>query len=500
MGSYLLGIDIGTSASKTVLFHTRGGAVAVRECPYGVSYPQPGWAQQDPDDWWKAAISGIRGVLEESGVRAADIAGIGVDGQSWAMVAIDKNGDVLHPSPIWTDTRAGEECAQMMRAVGEETWFGCSGNAVTPGHTMPKVLWLKNHFPDVYARAEKVLQSNGYIVYRLTGSMTQDLSQGYGWNCFDMERGEWNAALCREAGIRPELLPQLYECSETAGRLTRQAAALTGLCEGTPVVAGGLDAACSTLGVGVIHAGETQEQGGQAGGMSICMDTCSPVRSLILSRHVAPRRWLLQGGTTGGGGALKWFREQLCPQMSFASMSEAAAEAPCAGEVVFLPYMAGERSPLWNPDARGVFFGLSFATTRGQMIRAVMEGVAFSLRHNLDTAEAAGVCVGTLRATGGSCNSPTWMQIKADATGRRIEVPQAQTAASWGAAILAGMGSGVFGSWEEAVGGIQVTRSYEPEAKRIGVYEEQYQKYLRLIETLDPLMHQESGETERSRK
>lgn len=265
MGSYLLGIDIGTSACKTALFHPGGGAVAVRECPYGVSYPQPGWAQQDPDDWWKAAVSGIRGVLEESGVRPADIAGIGVDGQSWAMVAIDKDGAVLYPSPIWTDTRAGEECAQMMRAAGEETWFGCSGNTVTPGHTMPKVLWLKNHFPDVYARAEKVLQSNSYIVYRLTGTMTQDLSQGYGWNCFDMDRGEWNAALCREAGIRPELLPRLCECSEIAGRITRQTAALTGLCEGTPVVAGGLDAACSTLGVGVIRPGETQEQGGQAG-------------------------------------------------------------------------------------------------------------------------------------------------------------------------------------------------------------------------------------------
>lgn len=499
MGSYLLGIDIGTSACKTALFHPGGGAVAVRECPYGVSYPQPGWAQQDPDDWWKAAVSGIRGVLEESGVRPADIAGIGVDGQSWAMVAIDKDGAVLYPSPIWTDTRAGGECEEMIRAVSREVLFGCSGNAITPGHTMPKVLWLKKHFPDIYAHAEKVLQSNGYIVYRLTGTMTQDLSQGYGWNCFDMDRGEWNAALCREAGIRPELLPRLCECSEIAGRITRQTAALTGLCEGTPVVAGGLDAACSTLGVGVIRPGETQEQGGQAGGMSICMDTCSPVRSLILSRHVAPRRWLLQGGTTGGGGALKWFREQLCPQMSFASMSEAAAEAPCAGEVVFLPYMAGERSPLWNPDARGVFFGLSFATTRGQMIRAVMEGVAFSLRHNLDTAEAAGVCAGMLRATGGSCNSPAWMQIKADVTGRRIEVPQAETAAAWGAAILAGIGSDVFESWEEAVGSIQVMRSYEPDLNRSVLYEKQYQKYLRLTETLGPLMHKESGRIERSR-
>ena len=180
-------------------------------------------------------------------------------------------------------------------------------------------------------------------------------------------------------------------------------------------------------------------------------------------------------------------------------MSEAAAEAPCAGEVVFLPYLAGERSPLWNPDARGVFFGLSFATTRGQMIRAVMEGVAFSLRHNLDTAEAAGVYAGTLRATGGSCNSPVWMQIKADITGRRIEVPQAETAAAWGAAILAGIGSDVFESWEEAVGSIQVMRSYEPDLNRSVLYEKQYQKYLRLTETLGPLMHKESGKIERSR-
>ncbi|MCI5957509.1 MAG: FGGY family carbohydrate kinase [Clostridiales bacterium] len=480
MSSFLLGIDIGTSACKAALFGTDGALTGAADSAYSVCYPQAGWAEQDPELWWQGAVSAVRSVLSQTGINPADIVGIGIDGQSWAMIPIDAHGNVLCASPIWTDTRAREECGDMLRAVGREALFSCSGNPVTPSYTLPKVLWFRKRFPSLYQKTEKVLQSNSFIAYRLTGAVTQDVSQGYGWNCFDMARGVWNRQLARELGVETRLLPDIHECCEIIGRVTAEAAALTGLTAGTPVVAGGLDAACSALGVGVTQAGQTQEQGGQAGGMSICMETCAPNPALILSRHVIAQRWLLQGGTTGGGGALKWFREQFCPDMDFEQMSEAASGVPAGSDgVIFLPFMVGERSPLWNPDAKGVFYGLGFSVGRREMIRAVMEGVAYSLRHNLETAAETGGETIVMRSTGGSGKSPVWMQIKADVTGRRIEVAQAETAAARGAAVLAGLGTGVFNSPEDAAKGIKVASRYEPEEKQ--VYQRQYTLYRKLI-------------------
>jgi xylulokinase len=257
------------------------------------------------------------------------------------------------------------------------------------------------------------------------------------------------------------------------------------------VVAGGLDAACGTLGAGVVSPGQTQEQGGQAGGMSICIDQYAADPSLILGFHVAPGRWLLQGGTTGGGGALKWLRETMCPEASFWEMSSLAEKAPAgSGGVTFLPYMAGERSPLWNPKACGVFFGLNFGVTRGQMIRACMEGVAYALRHNLETAEAAGAKADTLRAMGGSANSRIWTQIKADVTGCRIEVPASDTATTLGAAILAGVGTGVYGSFEEAAERtVSVKMTYAPDPEMRAVYDKGYETYRKLYPALEEIMN-----------
>ena len=257
------------------------------------------------------------------------------------------------------------------------------------------------------------------------------------------------------------------------------------------MVAGGLDAACGTLGAGVVSPGQTQEQGGQAGGMSICIDRYAADPRLILGFHAVPGRWLLQGGTTGGGGALKWLRETVCPELSFAQMSELAEQAPAgSGGVVFLPYMAGERSPLWNPKACGVFFGLDFSTTRAQMIRACMEGVAYALRHNLETAEAAGARADILRAMGGSANSRIWTQIKVDITGHGIEVPSSDTATTLGAAILAGAGTGVYGSFEEAARRtVRVRKAFAPDPDTQEVYAKGYETYRKRYPALEEIMN-----------
>ena len=490
MSTYLLGVDIGTSSCKTAIFDPDGKVIAQGGSEYPVSYPEKGWAEQDPADWWNGICRAIREMIGEGSINPADIAGIGIDGQSWSAIALDRNGNVLCPTPIWTDTRSEAICRETAKRLGEDKIFGLCGNPVSPCYTWPKILWYRENRPEVFEKTEKILQSNSYIAYRMTGEITQDLSQGYGLACFDMRKGCWDEEACEALGIPRKLLPEIVNCHQVIGRLTKEAAEQTGLKEGTPVVAGGLDAACGTLGAGVVSPGQTQEQGGQAGGMSICIDQYAADPRLILSFHVVPGQWLLQGGTTGGGGALKWLRETMCPEASFWEMSALAEKAPAgSGGVTFLPYMAGERSPIWNPKACGVFFGLNFGVTRGQMIRACMEGVAYALRHNLETAEAAGAKAGILRAMGGSANSRIWTQIKADVTGCGIEVPASDTATTLGAAILAGVGTGVYKSFvEAAVRTVSVKKTYTPNAEMKAVYDSGYEIYRKLYPALEELM------------
>lgn len=495
MAVYLLGIDIGTSSCKVALFEPDGTVAATGGSDYPVSYPRRGWAEQDPRDWWEGVCRAIREMIGENGIDPADIAGIGTDGQSWSAIALDREGNVLCPTPIWTDTRSEAVCRETAARLTEEKIFSVCGNPAQPGYTWPKILWYREHRPEVFEKTEKILQSNSYIVYRMTGEITQDLSQGYGLACFDMRKGCWDNETCAELGIPRKFLPDLMPSHRIAGRLTKEAAEQTGLKEGIPVAAGGLDAACGTLGAGVVSPGKTQEQGGQAGGMSICIDRYAADPRLILGFHVVPGRWLLQGGTTGGGGALKWLRETMCPELSFEEMSDLAEKAPAgSGGAVFLPYMAGERSPVWNPEACGVFFGLNFSTTRGQMIRACMEGVAYALRHNLETAEAAGARAETLRAMGGSANSRVWTQIKADVTGHGIEVPASDTATTLGAAILAGVGTGVYGSFEEAAERtIRVKKTFTPDPEKRAVYDRGYETYRKLYPALEEIMNSQNA-------
>lgn len=490
MGAYLLGIDVGTSACKVALFSGRGELISQGVGEYAVYYPREGWAEQDPEEWWNIVAKTIRQVLLQSAVSPGEIAGIGVDGQSWSAIAVDKQGKVLCNTPIWTDVRAKGACKSIAEIVAEDELFSVCGNPLQPSYTLPKILWYKENRPDVYQSASHILQSNSFIVYRLTGAVTQDVSQGYGFQCFNMKTARWEETIIRALGIKRELFPEIYPCHAVVGRVTKAASALTGLLEGTPVVAGGVDAACGTLGAGVISAGQTQEQGGQAGGMSACIDTYAADKRLILGFHVVPDKWLLQGGTTGGGGALKWLRGVFSPECSFAEMSELAKTvAPGSDGVVFLPYMAGERSPIWNPDATGVFFGLNYAKTRAHIIRAVMEGVAYALRHNLETADSAGAKIGTLRAMGGSANSRVWTQIKSDVTGHAVEVPASDTATTLGAAIIAGVGVGVFPGFEAAANAcVLVNRTHTPDKSTSDVYAKGYDTYRKLYQNLAPMM------------
>lgn len=500
---YLLGIDIGTSACKVALFGKDGKVEAAVSEGYPVYYPHPGWAEQNPDEWWEAVCKAIWTVISSSGVSPDDIAGIGIDGQSWSAIALDKEGKVLTNTPIWMDTRAQDICERLNKEIGEDKIFEVAGNSLQPSYTTAKIIWYKENLPEVYEKIDKILQSNSFIAFKLTGAITQDMSQGYGLHCFDMKKGCWDEEMCRRLGIPMEFLPEICECDHVVGSVTAKAAAECGLAEGTPVVAGGLDAACGTLGAGVIHPGETQEQGGQAGGMSICIDEYKADPRLILGYHVIPGKWLLQGGTTGGGGVMRWFErefadyERMMKEQTGASslnqLNEIAEKInPGSDGVVFLPYMSGERSPIWNPYAKGVFYGLDFAKTKGHMVRACMEGVALSLKHNLEVAKEAGADVEVLRAMGGSANSLLWTQIKSDITGKPIVVPSSDTATTLGAAILAGIGVGMYQDYDEAIRlTVKETRRHEPNPDNRTVYEKTYKTYLNLYKSLEPMMRNE---------
>lgn len=486
MNKQLLGIDVGTSACKVAVFDVNGNVLAQSNQPYKVYYPQAGWAEQDADEWWKAICEGIKDVLQQKDVSKDRICSIGVDGQSWSAIPVDKAGNALAKTPIWMDTRARHVCESVKKEIGEGEIFQVAGNDFLPSYSTPKMIWFKQERPDVFRNTYKFLQSNSYIVLRLTGVMSQDYSQGYGIHFFNMKTLKYDSELADKMKLSVDLVPELYGCDEVVGTVTQEAAALTGLKAGIPVVAGGLDAACGTLGAGVYQTGQTQEQGGQAGGMSICTDRALAHKKLILSTHVVPGKWLLQGGSVGGGGALKWFKQELGKGLSFDDLTAEAAKVPAGSEgVVFLPYMSGERSPIWNPDAKGVFYGLSFDKTRGHMIRSVLEGVAFSLEHNLRTASETGISVDVLNAMGGASNSILWTQIKADVTGKMIQVPTSDTASTLGAALLAGIGCKVYADYEDAVSKtIVMTRVQKPDMEKHEKYKESMKLYLELYEDL----------------
>jgi xylulokinase len=485
---YLVGIDIGTSGCKVALFTPDGNVLFQGTKPYTTHYLHPGYAEQNPEDWWRAVCDNLRDMLKHTGIDPRQIKGIGVDGQSGAAIPMDESGKPLRNAIIWLDRRSVKQCEYLNQTIGQEKLFAVSGNPMSPSYVTGKILWIQENEPDLYQQTKKVLQCNSYIVYKLSGKYSQDVSQGNGLHAFNIEKAAWDYTLSEQMGIPAEWLPDIFACSDIVGGVTAFASAETGLAAGTPVVAGGLDAACATLGAGAIHVGEVQEQGGQAGGMSIVMDRPVKNEKLILSCHVVKDRWILQGGTVGGG-SLNWLKREFAGEAEadfFRLAGEEASRirAGCEG-MIFLPYMAGERSPIWDPNAKGVFMGLSFEKTKGHLIRAIMEGCALALQHNLKTAGESGVPIHTLHSVGGAANSVLWTQIKADITGKVFKIPSSDAAATLGAAILAGVGTGVYRNCEDAVQRtVRIHREQIPNLEHQQVYKQVYDVYL---ETYDKL-------------
>ncbi len=420
---HVLTIDQGTSSTKTALWDADGGLLAEASAPYLLDRPYPLWAEIHPDRWWDALCVTVREVMARSGVAPADIAVVALDGIGWTLVPVDAALAPLAPAMTWLDRRAGDEAAELRARSDADSLVTLAGNPLDAAYITPKIAWLARHRPDVLDATRWLLTASGYLVARLTGEATCDLTQAYGFHCFSITEGAWDAGAATRLGIAPEMLPPLGWTGDVAGTVTAAAAEATGLAQGTRVLVGGLDAAVGALGGGVTRPGLTQDQGGSAGGMGMAIDHVAVEPRLILSHHVLPGQWLLQSGTVGGG-ALAWFRGVAgAGELTFDEVTAEAASSPAgANAVLFLPYLAGERTPLWSSTPRGVFLGMTYSTTRADMLRAVMEGCAFAVLDNLRLAEAIGFEVSAWLGQGGAARSPLWNQVKADVTGRPFTV------------------------------------------------------------------------------
>lgn len=498
---YLIAVDVGTSSTKTALRDETGCLLAEAAAEYQVQRPYPAWAEMDVEVWWRAVCVTVRQVVEQAGIDPHAVRGIGVDGVSWTLIPVDRQLRPLCQAMIWLDRRAEAQAAWLRAQPEAEEWVRLSANPLDPAYVTPKLLWLREHQPEIFNAADQFLNSTGFIVARMTGALTCDYTQAYAYHFYDMQHACWDARAAQSLGIPPEKLPALVAPLDIAGTLTASAAAQMGLVAGIPVIAGGLDAAVGALGAGVVRLGQTVDQGGQAGGMLMSVDRVIVEPLLIFGHHVLPGQYLLQSGTVGGG-TLGWFRDvlgqveveaaRLLDTSAYDLMSaEVEKTPPGAHGLIFLPYMAGERTPLWDSNARGVFFGLSYKTTRGDILRAVMEGCAFAVYHNLRIAEAHGGTVSEWLGDGGAARSAAWCQIKADITGRPFIVAR-QSDGSEGGHTL-----GLFVMVAQATGLVRLDelpefvenllpnrKIYQPSAANHAMYAELFEVYQGLSEKL----------------
>jgi xylulokinase len=497
MGDVLLvGIDIGTTGAKALLSDARGRVLAQAGEEYATAYPHPNWAEQDPADWWRALCLIVPQLFAASGVDPKQVAAICVSDQAPSLVAVDRAGEVLCPAAIWMDRRAEDQCASLRVHVGEGRIAAINGGRVDPYFLAPKLLWLRDQAPAVYARTHQVLQANSYIVHKLCGVFCMDRAVGPLTMLFDGARGDWSAELIGAMGLDEAKLPPVRGCAEIVGHVSAAAAGASGFAAGTPVLGGMVDGAAAAIEAGLVRRGQAVEMTGQSTVLMIGSDRPYGGRDLFPLGHAVEELHLVVGAQVASGGALRWFRDQLGDAERreaaalgidpFELLSRAAASSPPgANRLVFLPYLYGERSPIWDTDARGVLFGLSLATTKADIVRAIMEGAAYGLRHNVEAAAAGGFDPQTLACVGGGARSAVWNQIKADVLQRPITLPAASSGAAMGDAIVAAAAAGVYAGVEEAVAGMVAPgATYLPRPETAARYDELYGIYRRLYPAL----------------
>jgi xylulokinase len=495
---YSIGIDVGTTGTKAVLIDPTGRVTARSTHEYPLHTPRPGWAEQDPADWWRGTVAAIRDVLSSSGAWPEEIRGLGLSGQQHGSVFLDKEGTVIREALLWCDQRTAAQCAWIHDRVGFDRVVAETLNPVLTGFQAPKIVWLRDNEPENYARLRTILLPKDYVRYRLTGEFATEVSDAAGTSLLNVAKRDWSDAMLAGLGLTREMLPKVYESPVASTRVSQAAAHETGLPAGLPIAGGGGDNACSAVGNGVIEEGIVQVSVGTSGTVFSPMNQpkMDPKLRVHTFCHAVPGQWHAMGVMLMAGGSLRWFRDELCQEEKAEAMQRGvdpyeiitgkAAAAPIGSEgLIFLPYMTGERTPHADPNARGVFLGLGLRHTKAHLARAVMEGVCYGLRDSLEILREMKLPLNEIRNTGGGSRNPLWRQMQSDVFRAPLVAMAIDEGAAFGAALLGGVAGQV---WPDVPSGcaaaVRTKEPTHPDRKSSAVYNKYYPIYRGLYRPL----------------
>ncbi len=496
--SFLLGLDLGTSGVKALIMDERAEKITTSTVEYPLLTPKVNWAEQNPSDWWNGTVEAIKQVINKASVDPQDIKGIGLSGQMHGLVALDKEHKVLRPSIIWCDQRTEKQCQYITDTIGAEKLIELVSNPALTGFTAGKLIWVRDNEPEIYDKIYKILLPKDYIRFCLTGEFATEVSDASGTNFLNVKERKWSTELLDKLDIDIDILPECFESSVVSGKVNTKASNETGLKEGTPVVGGGGDQASQAVGTGIIREGVISSTVGTSGVVFAASDAhhLDPANTLHTFCHAVKGKWHLMGVMLSAGGSLRWLRDSLFNDLKeeaakkgvdpYILMEEKASKVPVGSEgLIFLPYLTGERAPYADPNAKGVFFGLSLRHTDGHFIRSVLEGVAFGLRDSLEVIRGLNINIEEIRGSGGGAKSSFWLQIQADINNAPMTTINVTDGGALGVALLAGEGTGVYSSLEDACDAIiKVKSSAEPDEEKTMKYDEYYSIYRSLYPAL----------------
>jgi len=503
----VLGIDVGTSSCKAILLDRSGKIKGSSTVEYPIFVPKAGWTEQNPEDWWRGVKNSIKKVLDQTGEKE-NIKAIGLSGQMHGLVALDKEGDVLRPCILWNDQRCAPQCEQIYEQVGgKEKLLQYTNNSMLPGYTAGKILWVRENEPHIYEKITKILVPKDYIRYRLTGEYATEVSDASGTGLFNVRKRVWSDELLDILGIPKDLLPDCYESSEISGNLSDKVAEELGLPPKLPVAGGGGDAVIQAVGAGIVSEEVALSVIGTSGVISVSLPRYyrNPEGKLQFFCNVMPDKWIAFGCTLNGGSALRWFRDTLgglevelsknLDESAYDILtSEAKNSPPGSNGLIFLPYLVGERCPYTDPDARGVFVGLGLNTRKCDIVRSVYEGVVYNLKDVLGLMSLVGVSPREIRASGGGAKSSFWRQIQADVFNKDVTtVRYSEEGAALAAAIVAGVGVGIWRNVQEAVSLFPIETRTKPSPGNVKVYEKIFPIYTKLYHRLKPVFDEISS-------
>jgi xylulokinase len=487
---FVLGIDIGTGGTRALVLDERGrvlSSATEEHAPF--ASPQIGWAEQHPEDWWRACCVAVPKAIAKAGLGADDIACVGFSGQMHGAVMLDQRGQVVRPALIWCDVRTEPQCRELTEKIGAEQLIQATCNPALANFTLTKFLWVREHEPENWNRVRSVMLPKDYVRFRLTGERAIDMADASGTLLLDVAHRRWSQVMLNAAGIDERLLPQLFESPDVCGKISAEGASACGLRQGTPVVAGAGDQAAGAVGMGIVAPGAVSATIGTSGVVFAATDrpALEPKGRLHTFCHAIPGRWHVMGVTQAAGLSLRWFRDQFGAGLDdgrdpYARLSdEAATVAPGCQGLLWTPYLMGERTPHLDPQARGALVGLTASHTRAHVVRAILEGVAFSLRDTFTLFDEMKVAVTRVRLGGGGARSAVWRQIQADVYGQDVEIVEAEEGAAYGAGILAGVGAGIWKSVDEACAAvIRVAKTVSTQPQAAKVMDASYAAYRRV--------------------